>query len=153
MMTSFTQEEMDRAVSLFHIFARAFKSISEHSIRDSKEHGFNPTEFSVLELLYKKGPQKIQQIGSRLLLVSGNVTYVIDKLERNGYIYREQDPRDKRSVYAKLTEKGKNYLDEIYPIHAMRMARAFSGLSKEEQEQLMHLLKKAGIHSQHLIFR
>ena len=59
--------------------------MSEHSIRDSKEHGFNPTEFAVLELLYTRGPQKLQQIGSRLLLVSGNVTYVIDKLERNGF--------------------------------------------------------------------
>ncbi|WP_243292230.1 MarR family transcriptional regulator [Bacillus sp. FJAT-47783] len=153
MMTSFTQEEIERAMSLFHIFAKSFKSISEHSIRDSKEHGFNPTEFAVLELLYTRGPQKLQQIGSRLLLVSGNVTYVIDKLERNGYIYREQDLKDKRSVYAKLTEKGQEYLDEIYPIHAMRMARAFSGLTGEEQEQLMSLLKKAGVHSQHLIFR
>lgn len=153
MMVSYSQEELEQAMSLYHIFARAFKSISEHSIRDSKEHGFNPTEFAVLELLYTRGPQKLQQIGSRLLLVSGNVTYVIDKLERNGYIYREQDPKDKRSVYAKLSEKGREYLDEIYPIHAMRMARAFSGLSQEEKEQLMVLLKKAGIHSQHLIFR
>ncbi|MCY7790218.1 MarR family transcriptional regulator, partial [Bacillus haynesii] len=49
--------------------------------------------------------------------------------------------------------KGKAYLDEIYPIHSLRIARAFSGLTKEEQEQLMALLKKAGIHSQHLLFR
>lgn len=152
-MMSYTDEELELALSLFKTFARAFKSVSEHSIRDSKEHGFNPTEFSVLELLYTKGPQKLQQIGSRLLLVSGNVTYVIDKLEKNDYIYREQDPKDKRSVYAKLTEKGQAYLDEIYPIHTVRMARAFSGLSIEEQQQLIALLKKAGVHSQHLLFR
>ncbi|MFC0272496.1 MarR family winged helix-turn-helix transcriptional regulator [Metabacillus herbersteinensis] len=152
-MRSYTEEELERALDLFKVFARAFKSISEHSIRDSKEHGFNPTEFAVLELLFAKGPQKLQQIGSRLLLVSGNVTYVIDKLEKNEFIYREQDPKDKRSVYAKLTEKGQAYLDEIYPIHAIRMARAFSGLSREEQDQLMSLLKKAGVHSQHLLFR
>jgi MarR family 2-MHQ and catechol resistance regulon transcriptional repressor len=152
-MMSYTDEELELALSLFKTFARAFKSVSEHSIRDSKEHGFNPTEFSVLELLYTKGPQKLQQIGSRLLLVSGNVTYVIDKLEKNEYIYREQDPKDKRSVYAKLTEKGQAYLDEIYPIHTVRMARAFSGLSIKEQQQLMALLKKAGVHSQHLLFR
>ncbi|MRX71997.1 MarR family transcriptional regulator [Bacillus lacus] len=153
MRLTYTQEEIDRANTLFKIFARAFKSVSEHSIRDSKEHGFNPTEFAVLELLYTKGPQKLQQIGSRLLLVSGNVTYVIDKLEKNNYIFREQDPKDKRSIYAKLTDKGTNYMDDIYPIHALRMTRAFSGLSAEEQEQLIALLKKAGLHSQHLLFR
>ncbi|MBD1380332.1 MarR family winged helix-turn-helix transcriptional regulator [Metabacillus arenae] len=153
MRLSYTEEEIERSLALLRVFARAFKSISEHSIRDSKEHGFNPTEFSVLELLYTKGPQKLQQIGSRLLLVSGNVTYVIDKLEKNGYIFREQDQNDKRSVYAKLTDHGQAYLDEIYPIHAVRMARAFSGLTPEEQTQLIELLKKAGIHSQHLLFR
>ena len=152
-MKSYTNEELELELNLFKTFARAFKSVSEHSIRDSKEHGFNPTEFSVLELLYTKGPQKLQQIGSRLLLVSGNVTYVIDKLEKNEFIYREQDPKDKRSVYANLTEKGRTYLDEIYPVHTLRMARAFSGLSIDEQQQLMALLKKAGVHSQHLLFR
>lgn len=152
-MRSFTEEELQNALDLFRVFARAFKSVSEHSIRDSKEHGFNPTEFAVLELLFTKGPQKLQQIGSRLLLVSGNVTYVIDKLEKNGYIYREQDPKDKRSIYAKLTDKGQSYLDEIYPIHAIRIARAFSGLNAEEQAELKALLKKAGVHSQHLLFR
>ncbi|WP_226668389.1 MarR family winged helix-turn-helix transcriptional regulator [Metabacillus litoralis] len=152
-MRSYNEEELQNALDLFRVFARAFKSISEHSIRDSKEHGFNPTEFAVLELLFTRGPQKLQQIGSRLLLVSGNVTYVIDKLEKNGYIYREQDPKDKRSIYAKLTEKGQEYLDQVYPIHAIRIARAFSGLSSSEQAELKALLKKAGIHSQHLLFR
>ncbi|AKL84093.1 MULTISPECIES: MarR family winged helix-turn-helix transcriptional regulator [Bacillus] len=153
MRLSFNEEEVERAMALYKVFARAFKSVSEHSIRDSKEHGFNPTEFAVLELLYTRGPQKLQQIGSRLLLVSGNVTYVIDKLERNGFLIREQDPKDKRSVYAHLTDKGSAYLDKIYPVHSLRIARAFSGLSPEEQEQLIGLLKKAGIHSQHLLFR
>ncbi|PTN30681.1 MarR family winged helix-turn-helix transcriptional regulator [Bacillus sp. Rc4] len=153
MRLSFSEEEVERAMNLYRVFARAFKSVSEHSIRDSKEHGFNPTEFAVLELLYTRGPQKLQQIGSRLLLVSGNVTYVIDKLERNGFLVREQDPKDKRSVYAHLTDKGNEYLDKIYPIHALRIARAFSGLSPDEQDQLIVLLKKAGIHSQHLLFR
>ncbi|MFJ5963676.1 MULTISPECIES: MarR family transcriptional regulator [unclassified Bacillus (in: firmicutes)] len=153
MRLSFNEEEVERSMTLYKVFARAFKSVSEHSIRDSKEHGFNPTEFAVLELLYTRGAQKLQQIGSRLLLVSGNVTYVIDKLERNGFIEREQDPKDKRSVYAHLTDKGRSYLDKIYPIHSLRIARAFSGLTRDEQEQLIRLLKKAGIHSQHLLFR
>ena len=148
MRLSFNEEEVMRSMNLYKVFARAFKSVSEHSIRDSKEH-----EFAVLELLYTRGPQKLQQIGSRLLLVSGNVTYVIDKLERNGFLVREQDPKDKRSVYAHLTDKGNEYLDKIYPIHSLRIARAFSGLMPEEQEQLIALLKKAGIHSQHLLFR
>ncbi|MCY7877694.1 MarR family transcriptional regulator, partial [Bacillus spizizenii] len=48
MRLSFNEEEVERAMNLYRVFARAFKSVSEHSIRDSKEHGFNPTEFAVL---------------------------------------------------------------------------------------------------------
>lgn len=58
MRLSFNEEEVHRAMSLYKVFARAFKSVSEHSIRDSKEHGFNPTEFAVLELLYTRGSPK-----------------------------------------------------------------------------------------------
>ncbi|MEC2187667.1 MarR family transcriptional regulator, partial [Bacillus velezensis] len=48
MRLSFNEEEVMRSMNLYKVFARAFKSVSEHSIRDSKEHGFNPTEFAVL---------------------------------------------------------------------------------------------------------
>ncbi|BBU39037.1 MAG: MarR family transcriptional regulator [Bacillaceae bacterium] len=153
MFFSYTQEEMERALNLFHTLAKAYKNVSDHANRDSKEHGLNPTEYAVLELLYIKGPQKLQQIGSKLLLVSGNVTYVIDKLEKNGWIYREKNPKDKRSVYANLSEKGRQYFDEIYPIRALRMARVFSGLSEEEQVQLIELLKKAADSSNSVLFR
>lgn len=54
MRLSFNEEEVMRSMNLYKVFARAFKSVSEHSIRDSKEHGFNPTEFAVLELLYTR---------------------------------------------------------------------------------------------------
>lgn len=92
MFFSYTQEEMERALNLFHTLAKAYKNVSDHANRDSKEHGLNPTEYAVLELLYIKGPQKLQQIGSKLLLVSGNVTYVIDKLEKtDGFIGKKSE--------------------------------------------------------------
>lgn len=59
MRLSFNEEEVERAMNLYRVFARAFKSVSEHSIRDSKEHGFNPTEFAVLEAPVHKRPAKI----------------------------------------------------------------------------------------------
>ena len=72
----------ERSLHLYRTLAKTFKSVNEHAVSGSKVHGFNPTAYGVLEVLYMKGAQPIQQVGAQLLLQSGNVTYVIDKLEQ-----------------------------------------------------------------------
>lgn len=98
----------DLSLHLYRVFAKSFKSVNEHAVTGSKIQGFNPTAFAVLEVLYYKGPQPIQQIGAKLLLQSGNVTYVIDKLEAAGYLQRQPCPRDRRVIFAELTPKEMN---------------------------------------------
>lgn len=63
----------------------------------------NPTEFAVLELLYHKGQQPLQQIGGKILLASGSITYVVDKLEKKGFLERVACPNDRRVTYAAIT--------------------------------------------------
>lgn len=137
--------ETKQALQLFHVFAKAFKSVTEHSNMDCKIQGFNPTAFAVLEVLYLKGPQPIQQIGAKLLLQSGNVTYVIDKLEQTGLLRRHPCPKDRRVIHAELTEEGQAVMDSIYPEHAEALRRALSGLTEEEKKLTIHLLKKLGM--------
>lgn len=63
MRLSFNEEEVERAMNLYRVFARAFKSVSEHSIRDSKEHGFNPTEFAVLGSCTQEARKNYSKLG------------------------------------------------------------------------------------------
>jgi MarR family transcriptional regulator, 2-MHQ and catechol-resistance regulon repressor len=137
-------EEITQSLHLLRVLVRSYNSVAAHSFRSSKGFGFNPTEFAVLELLYHKGPQKLNEIGTRLLLVSGGVTYVVDKMEAAGLVLREPSNKDRRVVYAKLTEKGRRIMEEISPKHAANLHEAFSGLTPEEKEKLIHLLKKMG---------
>ncbi|MDP4095609.1 MarR family transcriptional regulator [Paenibacillus sp. P96] len=133
-----------KSMHLHSVFAKSFKSISEHAVAGIKAAGFNPTAFAVMEVLYHKGAQPIQQIGAKLLLQSGNVTYVIDKLEDKGYLFRHPCPQDRRIIHAELTEEGRKIMDNIYPDYARQIDRAYSGMSQEEMEQLINLLKKLG---------
>ena len=64
------------------------------------------TEFSVLEVLYQKGKQTIQQIGNSILISSGSMTYVIDKLEQKGLLNRNACPDDRRVIHVTLTDDG-----------------------------------------------
>ncbi|MBP1906222.1 MarR family 2-MHQ and catechol resistance regulon transcriptional repressor [Paenibacillus turicensis] len=134
----------DLSLHLYRVFAKSFKSVNEHAVTGSKIQGFNPTAFAVMEVLYYKGSQPIQQIGAKLLLQSGNVTYVIDKLEAGGLLKRQPCPRDRRVIYAELTEKGKELMDTLYPEFAERIDYALSGLNEEEKEMMINLLKKMG---------
>ncbi|EMT45769.1 MULTISPECIES: MarR family winged helix-turn-helix transcriptional regulator [Anoxybacillus] len=139
------QNEQTLSLKLFVVLSRAHKAVSEHVKHDIQRYGLNPTEFGVLDLLYHKGAQPIQQIGDKILLTSGSMTYVIDKLEEKGYIVRQRCEKDRRITYAVITDEGKALMDHIFPQHAQKMSDIFRSLSTEEKELAIHLLKKIGL--------
>ena len=149
-MISIQNRDTELSLHLYKVFAKSFKSVSEHTVSSGKIPGFNSTAFAVLELLYLKGQQPIQQIGANLLLQSGNVTYVIDKLESHGLLIRRPCPNDRRVSYADLTEAGRMLMDEAHPPYAQQLTSAFSGLDEQEKLQLITLLKKMGKEAQRL---
>ncbi|MBB6176932.1 MarR family 2-MHQ and catechol resistance regulon transcriptional repressor [Anoxybacillus tengchongensis] len=140
-----SQNEQTLSLKLFVVLSRAHKAVSEHVKHDIQRYGLNPTEFGVLDLLYHKGAQPIQQIGDKILLTSGTMTYVIDKLEEKGYIVRQRCEKDRRITYAVITEEGKALMDYIFPQHAQKMSEIFQSLSTDEKEMAIHLLKKIGL--------
>ncbi|MFM1651076.1 MarR family winged helix-turn-helix transcriptional regulator [Brevibacillus sp. B_LB10_24] len=137
--------EKNLSLELFLVLSRAYRSVMEHAIRDIRRYSLNPTEFAVLELLYHKGPHALQQIGEKILLASGSITYVVDKLEEKGYLTREPCEKDRRITYATITEKGNQLMDEIFPQHIQAIARAVEGLDEAEKAEALQLLKKLGI--------
>ena len=78
------------------VLARTMDAISDRVKEDLRRHQLNSTEFGVLSVLYKRGDTPLQQIGDQILITSGSVTYVIDKLEKRGLIERIACPSDRR---------------------------------------------------------
>ena len=107
-----------------------------------KNYPVNVTEFAVMEFLYSKGEKSIQEIRDRILLASGSATYVVDNLEKKGYVNRKISQKDKRVTYIKLTEVGKKLMDDIFPIHKINTKKIFDDLTKEELVTLKEILKK-----------
>ena len=69
---------------------------------------------------------------SRLLLVTaGNLTGIVDRLEKQQFVYRQTNPKDRRQTFIKLTEQGRVYCDEIIPQHERDIAELFGGLSDQ----------------------
>jgi MarR family 2-MHQ and catechol resistance regulon transcriptional repressor len=134
----------DDSLELFIVLARANEWVTAHAYQDIRRHGLNPTEFAVIELLYHKGKQPLQQIGEKILMTSGNITYVIDKLEKKGYVCRKASPEDRRVIYAEITDQGRVFLDGVFPNHKEVIQQAVGGLTPNERQQVIQLLKKLG---------
>ncbi|MFD1956396.1 MarR family winged helix-turn-helix transcriptional regulator [Paenibacillus thailandensis] len=127
------------------VLSKAYKTIMDLAMRDMKRYGFSSSEFAVLELLYHKGRIPLQQIGSKVLITSGSITYNVDKLETKGYLKRVPCENDRRVTYAEMTETGKRLFDDIFPLHAEAITSAMSGLTSEEKATAVELLKKLGL--------
>lgn len=139
------QVETSAALKSLIVLSRAQHAVEEEVRKDIQSHGLTPTEFGVLELLYHKGKQPIQHIGKRILLTSGSMTYVIDKLEKKELLQRVRCPKDRRIVYAEITDKGYQQIEQIFPAHEQKITEIFSVLSPEEKEQFIALLKRVGL--------
>jgi MarR family 2-MHQ and catechol resistance regulon transcriptional repressor len=141
-----TNQNQDQGVSLdlFIALNRASEWINAHADRDIKHYGLNRTEFGVLELLFHKGSQPLQQIGGKVLMSSGNITYVVDKLEKKEFVKRKASLEDRRLIYAEITAKGKRFIEEVFPKHAEVIDKAVNGLTQQEKQTVSQLLKKLG---------
>ena len=138
------REELDQSLKLFIVLPRAYRSVGDQVNKAIHSYGVNPTEFAVLELLYHKGDQPLQQIGGKILLASGSITYVIDKLEKKELIVRKACEKDRRVTYASITEKGKKFIEGVFPQHEETINEIVSGVTSEEKKRLIELLKKLG---------
>ncbi|MFB5759787.1 MarR family winged helix-turn-helix transcriptional regulator [Paenibacillus medicaginis] len=140
-----TLDDRELALNLFVVLARAYNSVTSRTNRDIHSHGLNTTEFGVLDLLYHRGPQPLQKIGEKVLISSGNITYVVDKLQKKNLLRRRASQDDRRVIFAELTEEGRYFFEQIFPQHKQVISDTVSGLSAEEKEKAVALLKKLGL--------
>ncbi|WP_342512776.1 MarR family transcriptional regulator [Sporosarcina sp. FSL K6-1522] len=139
------EKNTERALKLFIVLSRAGKVVLEEAHKLIEQNGLNPTEFAVLELLHHKGRQSIQKIGQKILLRSGSMTYVVDKLEKRGLLERVFCTEDKRVTYISITPAGTELIVSIFPDHAANIESLMSELSPAEQDTAIDLLRKLGL--------
>ena len=126
------------------ILLRASSSVSSMLKKDMQSYGLNPTEFTVMEVLYNKGAQPIQVIGNKVLLASSSITYVIDQLEKKKYVERKVNENDRRITLVSLTSSGQEFMEEVFPQHSEIIQELFGDLSQSDIENLSESLKEIG---------
>jgi len=124
---------------------RSVESMNNRLNRHLYEADLTVSQFGVLEVLHHLGPLNQRAIGEKLLKSGGNITMVIDNLEKCGYVKREKDPDDRRAVLIHLTDSGKSFIKDFFPKHLDKIKEEFSVLTEDEKEELGRLCKKLGV--------
>ena len=135
------------ALALWVVLARAFAAVQARATEEIRRHDLTPGEFGVLEALYHTGPQLLGELKRRVLVSSGGMTYLVDRLEARGLIKRATAPEDRRARLAVLSPEGEALIERIFPAHARDLAHVMGGLSPAEQEQARSLLRRLGTHA------
>lgn len=138
-------KKADLALSLWVKLVRASSTFGKLTDENIQSFGLTEPQFGVLECLGHLGPLTLGELCKKQLVSGGNITCVMDNLEKEGLVERIPSKEDRRAILAQLTSKGKKLFDEIFTKHAKYVAEIASVLTDKEQEELSALLKKLGL--------
>jgi len=105
----------------------------------------SPAKFNVLMVIKHQGGKKgINQvdISKQLIVTPSNMTRLLDKLEREGFVYRSAQEGDRRVNIIKISDKGSKVLDDAWPGYKSKLKELTDELEERDQEILASILKK-----------
>ena len=88
---------------------------------------------------------KQKELGKKILKSGGNITMVINNLEKRQLVQRKKGEKDKRQFIIHLTPKGKNAIQEALPHIVKKIKKHFEILGREEQKELQRSCKMVGL--------
>jgi MarR family transcriptional regulator, 2-MHQ and catechol-resistance regulon repressor len=143
MKTEKTQSK--RSLNCYTKLMRAAESVTNRVGRNMSAAGLTISQFGVLEALLHKGPLCQRDIATKILKSTGNITLVIDNLEKQGLVRRERSTEDRRYFTVSLTETGKELIDTAFATVEAAIIAEMAVLTEAEQETLGLLCKKLGL--------
>ncbi len=136
--------EQNQALDSYIKLMRAAESVLTRAHRRTGGD-LTVSQFGVLEALHHLGPLHQRRIGEKLLKSGGNITMVIDNLEKRDLVERRRDQQDRRFVSVHLTPAGEALIAELFPRHLNSVIAELGALSSEEQAQLASLCRRLGL--------
>ena len=132
----------NKTMDTWEKFAKAFNYFSKQMGKKIKTYGLTQPQFSVIEALGNLGSMKIGELNNNMIFNGGNMTLVLDQLEKQDYIRRTNSPSDRRAIIIELTDQGHKLFSDIYPDHTEHVLSLMNRLSEEEQFAFSDLLSR-----------
>lgn len=146
MPTKYAGGDQERAALDTYIkLWRAAHLVETQANRQLARFDLTISQFGVLEALYHLGPLSQRALAHKILRSSGNLTMVIDNLEKTQLVRRDRSERDRRVMIVSLTPAGRELTAQVLPPHVESVVKVFSPLSQKELGQLSNLARKLGL--------
>ena len=125
--------------------ARAFTLVEKVVSDNLRPYSLTPAKFNAMMVIkHKGGKNGISQIeiGRHLVVTASNMTRLIDKLDKEGFIDRLNLKGDRRVNLIKISKKGSDLLDQLWPGYYKKLQELAKLLNHDELSQLTHVLEK-----------
>lgn len=125
-------------------FLKTHDILDDIHSRFFKKYDISNTKFNILVVLYKSSQEGmyLSEISQRILLSNANVTGMIDRLEKQGFVKRYPSDEDRRKIAACITDEGTVTIEKIIEDYITWSKKVMGALEEEEKEQLLNLLEK-----------
>jgi MarR family 2-MHQ and catechol resistance regulon transcriptional repressor len=133
------------ALNTYTKLMRAAESVTVRVNRHMSAADLTISQFGVLEALFHKGPLCQRDLAAKILKSTGNITMVIDNLEKRHLVRRERSTEDRRYLTVHLTGTGEELIAQVFTAVEAAIVKEMRELSDKEQEQLGTLCKKLGL--------
>jgi DNA-binding MarR family transcriptional regulator len=105
--------------------------------------GLSISKFAALDRLMKASePLLLTRLAQQLSCVKSNITQLVDRLEADGLVERKDDPEDRRSILAAITDEGQRHYEIGDRILAGTSKDLLKSFKKDELELLNNLLDR-----------
>ena len=133
-----------RALNAYIALMRASDSVTARLSGRLAEASVTGGQFGALEALYHLGPMRPNELARKLLRSPGNMTTVLDNLEKRGWVVRRREKDDRRCLTVHITDAGRRLMDRLFPGHVRDLVREFGVLTAAEQDELRRLCRALG---------
>jgi MarR family transcriptional regulator, 2-MHQ and catechol-resistance regulon repressor len=137
--------KQERALKAYVTLMRASETVHAEATKMLADCELSPSQFAVLEALHHVGPMVLSELARKILKTSGNLTMVVDNLEKRGLARRVLSTEDRRFTRVEATNAGHRLIRKIFPEHAAKITQIMSSLSAVEQDRLGNLCRKLGL--------
>lgn len=127
----------DDSAKLVIALSRSHNALFTLIEKNVRGFGLTVSEFGVLEALLHKGELPVQKLREKVLVTSGSMTYIVDKLEEKGYVKRYKCKEDARILFVRLTEDGQEFISNIYQEHETFLKEILSDITTKDKRGLI----------------
>jgi DNA-binding MarR family transcriptional regulator len=129
-----------------YLMLEIIKEMRAQGVARAPEAKWRLPGFAVMAALEEFGPASQSEVSRRLRFDPSDLVAIIDALEDAGWVIRGRDERDRRRHELRLTDAGREALEERFALADRYLGETFGALDEDERELLISMLQRVLAH-------